>query len=301
MKTWVKLYTEITRDPEQGTLTWAQRGIWAGLLALAGEIDARDESDHETGATDTVANTAWRLRCELGEFTQAIAAFTERGMVEERDGVLYLPHYCERQRRAPSAAHDRVTERVQRHRASKAAQCNEDVTRAQQGVTPTESEAESDTESEAEAEAEAGSAAAAAPRAEPEVAAVVERWEGVVGREATPEDCHKLSDWLGEYGAERVSYAIGQAHIYGAPKLAYVWRVLSDGGGGPRASPGAATPGPPRRETAYDRSGKVLDAILGGGNGNGRDGSEGAEVVEGELAEPRDHAPKRAAIPARAG
>lgn len=117
MKTWVKLYTEVNHDPAIGTLTWAQRGIWTALLALAGEIDDRDEYQAETGALDTLPNIAWRLRCDVGELRDAIAAFAERNMVDERDGVFYITHYGKRQRRPPSAKPEAVKERVQRHRA----------------------------------------------------------------------------------------------------------------------------------------------------------------------------------------
>ena len=94
MKTWVKLYTEITRDPKWLTLDWEQRGIWCAVLAMTGEIDDRDADGVETGALDTVEYTALRIRCDLGLFAQAVAAFTERGMIEERDGILYLPNYA---------------------------------------------------------------------------------------------------------------------------------------------------------------------------------------------------------------
>lgn len=151
MKTWVKLYTEINRDPDMGSLTWAQRGIWSALLALAGEIDARDEEDHETGELDTLAHVSWRIRCDVHELADAIDAFTERGMVEDRDGMLYLPNYGKRQRRAPTDGHQAVAERVARHRERKAATRNEDVTSLhcdvtslQRGVTSTESESDTD-------------------------------------------------------------------------------------------------------------------------------------------------------------
>ena len=121
MKTWVKLYTEVNHDPAIGTLTWAQRGIWTALLALAGEIDDRDEYQAETGALDTLPNIAWRLRCDVGELRDAITAFAERNMVDERDGVFYITHYGKRQRRPPSAKPEAVKERVQRHRAQQEA------------------------------------------------------------------------------------------------------------------------------------------------------------------------------------
>ena len=72
MKTWIKLYTEINRDPDIGTLTWAQRGIWSALLALAGEIDDRDENEQETGRLDTSTRVAWSIRCDLAELDEAI-------------------------------------------------------------------------------------------------------------------------------------------------------------------------------------------------------------------------------------
>jgi hypothetical protein len=74
-----------------------------------------------------------------------------------------------------------------------------------------------------------------APRADPEVTAVVEQWESVVGREATGADCQKLREWLDEFGSKAVTYAVAQCHLYGAPKLAYVWRVLTSSGNNPPA------------------------------------------------------------------
>ena len=131
MKPWVKLYTEINRDVDMGTLTWAQRGIWAGLLALAGDIDDRAEGDVETGKLDTIARTAWHLRCDQAELHDALAAFGERGMVEERDGVLYLPNYGRRQAKPPSEQRDAQAERQRKSRDAQARQAaDEELSRA---------------------------------------------------------------------------------------------------------------------------------------------------------------------------
>lgn len=145
MRTWVKLYTEIIEDPDQGTLSLAQRGLWSMFLALAGRIDDRDENDCETGRLDTVARVAWRLHCQSSEVEDAIAAFADRGMVEVRDGVIYLPNYATRQQRAPSDRRAAVADRVKRHR-------NEHVTPLHPGVTSSESESESDTDTDADTE-----------------------------------------------------------------------------------------------------------------------------------------------------
>jgi len=93
MKTWVKLYTETNRDPKIGTLSWAERGIWAALLALAGEIDGRNDENKETGELDTLENVAWRLRCDVGELRQALEKFSSRFMVDEIDGILFIHDY----------------------------------------------------------------------------------------------------------------------------------------------------------------------------------------------------------------
>lgn len=182
MKSWVKLYTEITRDPKIGSLSWAQRGIWTALLALAGELDVRDDEDRETGEIDTIPNIAWRLRCDEEELREALEAFQARDMIGLVEGscgaVVMVTHYGERQRRAESDRRAAVLERVQRHRTVKRAaqsvpecnavtvdgdgvtaectesvtplhrECNEVVTRVYRGVTASESESDTDTESE---------------------------------------------------------------------------------------------------------------------------------------------------------
>jgi len=159
MKTWVKLYTEINRDPTLGELTWAQRGIWGALLALAGEIDARDEEGNENGELDTIERVAWRIRCDVIDLQEAITAFEERGMVDGSGDVLYLCNYARCQARAPSASRRAVAERVQRHRAQDARECSEDVTRCNEGVTrvkrgvtPSDTDPDTDTNSDTDSD-----------------------------------------------------------------------------------------------------------------------------------------------------
>jgi hypothetical protein len=154
MKSWVKLYNEINRDPKLLTLSWEERGVWAALLALAGEIDDRDGQDKETGKLDTVEYTALRIRCELDRFREILKAFMakERGLVEDRDGILYLPKYARRQRRPPSASREQTRQRKQDERASQGG--HEPVTRASRGVTSPESESESESETETDSERE---------------------------------------------------------------------------------------------------------------------------------------------------
>ena len=148
MKSWVKLYTEINRDADMGTLTWAQRGIWSAFLALAGQIDDRDEEDDETGALDTPGRVAWHLRLSQDELDDALAAFTERGMVDERDGILYLTNYPMRQQVPPSQRRPAQRDRQRAHRAD--AQCHNPVTTLSRDVTPSETESDADADADAE-------------------------------------------------------------------------------------------------------------------------------------------------------
>jgi len=180
MKTWVKLYTEVNEDPKIGSLTWAQRGIWSALLALAGRLDYRDENDKETGLLDTPQNTAWHLRCPAEEFGDALKAFQERGMIDEREGLLYITNYAKRQARPPSASREAVAKRVKRHREAKPDQRNEEtdernesVTPLQNNVTPLETDTELDTELDTEQRQNrtdnAPSAGAGAPTSPPDI------------------------------------------------------------------------------------------------------------------------------------
>jgi len=147
MKSWVKLYTEINRDPKMAQFTWAQRGIWAALLALAGELDVRNGDGSESGELDTVENTAWRIRCELAELSEALTLFAECGMIETVDGVLRMTNYPKRQARPPSASREAVKKRVANHRERVR---NEPVTNPQRDVTPLDSDSDVDSDAETE-------------------------------------------------------------------------------------------------------------------------------------------------------
>lgn len=116
MKAWVKLYTEILDDPKVGTLSWAHRGVWMSLLALAGKLDDRDGDEQETGRLDTLENIAWHLRMPVAELEEAMAVLEARGMVDQRDGVWYVTNYAKRQSRGPSNTRDAIRHRVRRFR-----------------------------------------------------------------------------------------------------------------------------------------------------------------------------------------
>lgn len=138
MRTWIKLYTEILDDPKIGRLTWAQRGMWDALLLLAGRLDHRDENDNPTGQLDTLENVAWHLRCTKEELEETVKAMNDLGMIDERDGILFVTNFTKRQAISQSAKHEQVRQRIAKYRT----ECNEnkgegnaDVTTLQRNVT----------------------------------------------------------------------------------------------------------------------------------------------------------------------
>lgn len=116
MKAWVKLYTEVLDDPKLGRLSWADRGIWTSLLALAGRLELRDGDNQETGEIGTLDDICWYLRCQNGELSEALSRFSELNMVLQDGGVWYVVHWAQRQARYPSAQPDATRQRQQKHR-----------------------------------------------------------------------------------------------------------------------------------------------------------------------------------------
>jgi hypothetical protein len=84
-----------------------------------------------------------------------------------------------------------------------------------------------------------------------------------------------------------------------SPKLlrAILERCIAEGcRPGQWKTTGSSPPG--KRETAYERSGRVLDKYLSeAGDGDDGDGFEGAQIVEGKLAQPRDRRNHHPALP----
>jgi hypothetical protein len=141
-KTWVKLYVaDLLDDPAVASLSWEHRGMLVSVLALAGKLDVRDEDGVETGQVDAPANVAWYLRCSEQALAEAVAEWEKRGLVCQREGVLFLEDYAARQGRPASASREAVNERVKRHRAAKR---NEGVTSTRRDVTPSDSESDSE-------------------------------------------------------------------------------------------------------------------------------------------------------------
>jgi len=111
MSQWIKLHTEIINDPKMARLNWKDRGIWMMLMALAGQLEHRDENDRLTGQLDTLDHVAWHLRTRVANIRPTVEKLIQLDMLhQDDDGILYVTHFAERQ------SADTSTERVRRYR-----------------------------------------------------------------------------------------------------------------------------------------------------------------------------------------
>jgi len=113
MRTWIKLHTEIIDDPKLGRLSFADKGLWLYLLALAGRLDHRDQDGNPTGELGTLDDIVWLLRTSLAEIQPSIERMVNANMLHYQDDILFVTHFAQRQ------ANDSDAERARNYRASR--------------------------------------------------------------------------------------------------------------------------------------------------------------------------------------
>jgi hypothetical protein len=132
MRYWVKLYTEIVNDPKMGRLTDRQFRTCINLFALAGEID-------QDGTLPDVDDLAWRLRLQRADLIADLEALAAVNILTATSEGWIISKWEERQAKAPSAAKEKVLQRVHEYRERER---NEDVTtlhpEVKRAVTPPE-------------------------------------------------------------------------------------------------------------------------------------------------------------------
>lgn len=162
---WIKLYTESRHDPKlKRRCTPEERWIWIELLLMASESAADGLIQICDGVGYTSAELAEEIAVSEDAITSALDKFQQMNMVEIDDqGVIYLVHFADRQKRAPSSSPDRVKQRVaacrerQRNEAETSEQrdCNEDVTSMKRDSNAENRGVEEEVEEEGEGEGEA--------------------------------------------------------------------------------------------------------------------------------------------------
>lgn len=153
MRYWIKLYTEIVHDPKMGRLTDRQFRTCINLFAMAGALDRE-------GALPALDDMAWQLHMGTDALLDDLRALASVNIVTDEDGVWTICKWAERQAKAPSAAPDKVLQRVHEHRDRQRNEAqnqrNESVTtlhlEVKRDVTPPETETDKETETDSETE-----------------------------------------------------------------------------------------------------------------------------------------------------
>ena len=157
MRTWIKLYTEILRDPKMYRLSDKEFRACINLFALSGQLD-RD------GRLGTAEDIAFHLRTDPETALSTLQSLESAGITCNEScneepvtcNIWGVKNWGKRQSRAGSNTPDAVRERVAKHRKNKAKResdvtslhprYTENVTRVKRHVTPSESESESESE-----------------------------------------------------------------------------------------------------------------------------------------------------------
>lgn len=79
---YIHFHTSALDCPDFGSLSWAHRGIFLALVLLGGRF--------RTNRLDTLENTAWRIRCDIDEFREAVSALIAHSWITEEDGLLKI-------------------------------------------------------------------------------------------------------------------------------------------------------------------------------------------------------------------
>lgn len=113
MRTWVKLYTEILRDPKLAAMPDHRFRVCINLIALAGQLD----KDGLLGTTDEIA---FHLRLDPADASAELEELASVRVTVCKKGVWSLKNWNERNGKVASDKPESRRERVQKWRENKA-------------------------------------------------------------------------------------------------------------------------------------------------------------------------------------
>ncbi|PMQ02385.1 MAG: hypothetical protein CBR30_01715 [Dictyoglomus sp. NZ13-RE01] len=112
--TWLRLYTEITRDRKIRRLPISYRWIWIAILCMAKESPIEGKLLLSEHLPITVEDISDEAQVPVEEVKKAIEVFKEQYMLHEEDNVLVVTNWNKRQ-----YVSDSSSERVKRYREKK--------------------------------------------------------------------------------------------------------------------------------------------------------------------------------------
>ena len=119
-KPWLKLWVEWIHDPKMFSLTWAEKGMWCGVLTLAQQCAAAGQLVKGDGTPLTIPEIANSLHItspkDRKTLEGTISKMAGAGSLHWNSNLLVVTHFADRQAKRASAAPEAVKERVRLHR-----------------------------------------------------------------------------------------------------------------------------------------------------------------------------------------
>lgn len=122
-KPWLKLWVEWIHDPKIFSLTWAEKGMWCGVLTLAQQCAAYGQLVKGDGIPLTIPEIANSLHITSAKDRKTLEGMISKmagaGSLHWNSNLLVVTHFAERQAKIASETLESVRDRVRRHRESK--------------------------------------------------------------------------------------------------------------------------------------------------------------------------------------
>jgi len=122
-KPWLKLWVEWIHDPKMFSLTWAEKGMWCGVLTLAQQCAADGQLVKGDGTPLTIPEMANSLHITSPKDRKILEGMISKmagaGSLHWNSKLLVVTHFAERQAKISSETSEAVRDRVRRHRESK--------------------------------------------------------------------------------------------------------------------------------------------------------------------------------------
>ena len=119
-KPWLKLWVEWIHDPKMFSLTWAEKGMWCGVLTLAQQCAADGQLVKGDGIPLTIPEIANFLHITSPKDRKTLEGMISKmagaGSLHWNSSLLVVTHFAERQSKRASEASEAVRERVRLHR-----------------------------------------------------------------------------------------------------------------------------------------------------------------------------------------
>jgi len=224
-KPWLKLWVEWIHDPKMFSLTWAEKGMWCGVLTLAQQCAAAGQLVKGDGTPLTIPEIANSLHITSPKDRKTLEGMISKmagaGSLHWNSNLLVVTHFAERQAKIASETTEAVRDRVRRHREIK----NVTETPLPPLTTPLlEGEGEAEGECNGKKPVTRNGFSVTSEPALAEIAKLHEEFFGII----TPNLSEKFKDFVENYHGpvEWIKEAFAEAVKYKNRRWQYVEAIL---------------------------------------------------------------------------